>query len=94
MAAKDSSAKIAYDASLKMWDNVLWKGGNYSDGGIQQTIEINLVNKTINSLRQLNQYTSNFRGLYKDVRKKKLQESMAFQDFQDDIMTPPPFKTQ
>ena len=94
MATKDSSAKIAYDASLKMWDNVLWKGGNYSDGGIQQTVEINLVDKTTNSLKQLNAYTSNFSELYKMQRKKQQEEKMAFQDFQDDLIMPPPFKTQ
>ena len=94
MATKDSSAKIAYDASLKMWDNVLWKGGNYSDGGIQQTVEINLVDKTTNSLKQLNAYTSKFSELYKMQRKKQQEEKMAFQDFQDDLITPPPFKTQ
>ena len=94
MATKDSSAKIAYDASLKMWDNVLWKGGNYSDGGIQQTVEINLVDKTTNSLKQLNAYTSKFSELYKMQRKKQQEEKMAFQDFQDDLIMPPPFKTQ
>jgi hypothetical protein len=55
-AAKDSSAKLAYDASLKMWDNVYMKGGDYDDGGMTQTVEVNLMDKTTNSLKQLNQY--------------------------------------
>src|SRR5688572_14832029 len=42
---KDSSAKAAYDASLQMWDNIFWKGGNYKDGAILQSVEINLVDK-------------------------------------------------
>lgn len=95
-AVKDSAAKIAYDASLKMWDNVLWKGGNYSDGGIKQTVEINLVDKTTNSLKQLNQYMAKFSELYKEQRKKQQEEKMAFQDFGqfEDTMVMPPSKSK
>jgi hypothetical protein len=95
-AAKDSSAKIAYDASLAMWDNVLWKGGNYSDGGINQTIEVNLVDKTTNSLKQLNLYLAKFSDLYKTARRKQQEEKMAFGDFEsaadtaDSIAAPAP----
>jgi hypothetical protein len=95
-AAKDSSAKIAYDASLAMWDNALWKGGNYSDGGINQTMEVNLVDKTTNSLKQLNQYLAKFSDLYKTARRKQQEEKMAFGDFEsaanaiDTSAVPPP----
>jgi hypothetical protein len=95
-AAKDSSAKIAYDASLAMWDNVLWKGGNYSDGGINQTMEVNLVDKTTNSLKQLNLYLAKFSDLYKTARRKQQEEKMAFGDFEsaadtaDSIAAPAP----
>jgi Domain of unknown function (DUF4836) len=81
-ADKDSSAKIAYDASLKFWDNIIWKGGNYSDGGIKQTIEINLVDKSTNSLKQLNQYAAKLSELYKEKRRKQKEEIMAFGDFE------------
>ena len=54
--SKDSSTKIIYDASLKMWDNIYIKGGNYEDGGTTKSIEINLMDKNTNSLKQLNQY--------------------------------------
>ncbi|MEO7768706.1 MAG: DUF4836 family protein [Ferruginibacter sp.] len=81
-AVKDSSFKIGYDATLQMWDNVLWKGGNYSDGGIQQTIEINLVDKTTNSLKQLNQYAAKLSQLYKAHRKKQQEEMALFGDFE------------
>jgi hypothetical protein len=53
---KDSSAKIAFDASVKMWDNVYIKGGKYEDGGMTHSAEINLMDKSTNSLKQLNQY--------------------------------------
>lgn len=91
-ATKDSSAKIAYEASVKMWDNVLWKGGEYSDGGILQTVEINLVDKSTNSLKQLNQYLSKFNELYKEKRIKQQEDIKAFQDFENDkgkVASPP-----
>jgi hypothetical protein len=53
---KDSSARIAFDASLKMWDNVYIKGGKYEDGGMNHSVEINLIDKNTNSLKQINQY--------------------------------------
>lgn len=37
-----------------MWDDVYMKGGSYSGGGITQTMEINLIDKNTNSLKQLN----------------------------------------
>ncbi len=90
-AIKDSSAKIMYDASLKMWDNVLWKGGNYNDGGILQSAEINLVDKSTNSLKQLNQYAAKFSDIYKAQRAKQKQDEMAFEDFKlMDTFPPPP----
>ncbi|MGF2413431.1 MAG: DUF4836 family protein, partial [Ferruginibacter sp.] len=54
--SKDSTAKVVYDASLKVWDNVYMKGGKFENGGITQTMEINLMDKGTNSLKQLNQY--------------------------------------
>ncbi len=53
---KDSLHIAAFDATLKMWDNLVATGGNYKDGGVSQHIEINLVDKTTNSLKQLNKY--------------------------------------
>jgi Domain of unknown function (DUF4836) len=53
---KDSTAKVFYDASVKMWDNVYMKGGDYDDGGMNSNIEIDLMDKNTNSLKQLNQY--------------------------------------
>lgn len=45
-----------YEASLKMWDNLIATGGKFNDGGISQHVEINLVDKSTNSLKQLNNY--------------------------------------
>lgn len=80
-ASKDSAAKIVYDASKKMWSDMLWKGGDYADGGIEQTLEINLVDKTTNSLKQLNQYVTKLSELYNEKRRRQKEAAMAIQDF-------------
>jgi hypothetical protein len=82
--SKDSTAKIIYDASLKMWDNVYMKGGNYDDGGITQTVEVNLVDKNSNSLKQLNQYL----GLLAKIKEQKKKEA-SFANAEDVTVYPP-----
>ncbi len=79
-AAKDSSAKVIYDASLKLWDNAYAKGGKFSDDAIQQEGEINLVDKNTNSLKQLNQYFSVIGTIVKEKEKKQKEDMMAFED--------------
>lgn len=63
-----NSLKMAtYNASLQMWDNLISKGGVFKDGGIIQHVEINLVDKKVNSLKQLNNYF----GILGTIEKKK-----------------------
>ncbi|MBL0357291.1 MAG: DUF4836 family protein [Chitinophagaceae bacterium] len=80
VATKDSSAKMLYDASLKLWDNVLMKGGNFSDGASTATIEINLVDKSTNSLKQLNQYIFTISEMAKEKQRKQKEDMMALED--------------
>lgn len=96
-ATKDSSDKVAYDASLKLWDNMLMKGGDFTDGGIKYTVEINLMDKTTNSLKQLNQYAAKMGEVYKAKRDKQKANRMAFEDAipAEDVVAPaPPAKTK
>lgn len=88
--AKDSSAKIVYDASLSLWDNILVKGGDFTNGAISETVEINLVDKTTNSLKQLNQYAAKLTAVYKAKRDKQKKEMMAFEDAvpPEDVVAP------
>jgi Domain of unknown function (DUF4836) len=81
-ATKDSTAKIIYDASLKIWDNVYMKGGNYEDGALTQTVEINLMDKNTNSLKQLNQYLG-YVGQIVEEKKKQ----MELLDLSSDVQT-------
>jgi hypothetical protein len=79
-ASKDSLGKMVYDASLKLWDNVLMKGGNFKNGASQFTIEINLVDKNTNSLKQLNQYAAVISQVMKEKEKKQKEDMMALED--------------
>jgi|GEM_PF-389423 len=60
---KDSLTKQMWDASVKMWDNAVLTGGDYSNGGLSQQFELNLMDKNTNSLRQLFQYAMTMSGL-------------------------------
>jgi hypothetical protein len=54
--ATDSSSKVALTESLKVWEDMLMTGGELTDGSINGHFEINFVDKSTNSLKQLNQY--------------------------------------
>ncbi|MFL5787802.1 MAG: DUF4836 family protein, partial [Flavisolibacter sp.] len=52
----DSSSKAMLDASVAMWQDIVATGGDYKNGVATYNMEVNLVNKSTNSLKQLNQY--------------------------------------
>ena len=66
-AQKDSLGYLIYDASLKMWDNFIFTGTGFSNGGSTSHMEINLLDKNTNSLKQLNKYL----GVLGAVKKKQ-----------------------
>jgi Domain of unknown function (DUF4836) len=77
------SASIAMQvASLKMWDNMILNGGNFKDGGITQHWEVNMMDKSTNSLKQLNTYL----GLMAAMDKKKTA-ARDKQWMEDDILS-------
>ncbi len=89
--SKDSTAKVMYDASIKMWDNVYMKGGNFEGGGITQTVEINLMDKSTNSLKQLNQYLGLLSKIKMEEDKKRRTVDVNFEELnKDDITVPVP----
>lgn len=65
----DSSDLAVYNASLGFWDNAYIKGGDYTDGGIEQTVEINLLDKNTNSLKQFNSYFGKLAQIMEAKRK-------------------------
>lgn len=68
---KDSVSKAVYDASLTMWENIYIKGGQYKDGGVNYMVEINLMDKSTNSLKQLNQYLSKTGEIMYSIKEKR-----------------------
>ncbi len=66
-ATADSLDVAMYDASVKIWDNLLISGGKFKDGGVTQHVEVNLLDKNTNSLKQLNSYL----GTIANIQEKK-----------------------
>ena len=72
-SGSDSLKTAVHNASVQMWDNMIVKGGEFKDGGIIQHMEVNLVDKKVNSLKQLNSYMGVLGMIQK--KKKELQKS-------------------
>lgn len=82
---KDSADIQSKDLSIKMWDNLIINGGGFKDGALNQHWEINLMDKTTNSLKQLNKYA----GAMAAIQEKKAQQQNDFWK-NEDLMTIPP----
>ena len=55
-ASKDSLGMETLAVSQKFWNDIVLSGGEFKDGGIEQHVEINLIDKSTNSLKQFNKY--------------------------------------
>ncbi|CAN5813803.1 hypothetical protein BH11BAC4_BH11BAC4_03230 [soil metagenome] len=85
-ASKDSLSKASFDASIKMWDNMVAYGEGFNDGGSTQHIEINLVDKSTNSLKQLNNYMATL-GKIQKIQKERFSDfNMNRDQMRDSIM--------
>ncbi|MBC7936769.1 MAG: DUF4836 family protein [Rhizobacter sp.] len=79
---RDSFGLRTLQASQKFWNDIILSGGEFKDGGIVQHVEINLLDKTTNSLKQLNKYIDELA-----VIEKQKKESYKYTDV--DAMFPP-----
>ena len=82
-ATADSLDVEIYNASVKMWDNLLISGGNFKDGGITQHWEANMMDKNSNSLKQLNSYLGTMSIIQE---KKKAKNNIAWMN--EDVVAP------
>ncbi len=84
----DSLEKRALDESLKTWKNVTMHGGDFEDGAITGSIEVNMMDDKTNSLKQLAQFGDE---MYKinEERKAKMPETANM----DSLLAPPPIDT-
>jgi hypothetical protein len=74
----DSSNNVIYQASLKLWDNLIWKGGEFNKGGSIQHIEVNFLDKSTNSLKLLNSYIGLIGKIEQQKKLKRESEMTAF----------------
>ncbi len=84
-ATADSFKLASYDATIKMWDNMMISGGNFKDGAITQHWEINLIDKNTNSLKQLNTYAGTMSAIDK---KKSAADDLKW--INEDVKSPEP----
>jgi len=71
---KDSLGKVHYDRNISMWNNIYVTGGEWKDGGIVTKGELNLMDKSTNSLKQLNKYIDDNAKIIIEKKKKEKAE--------------------
>lgn len=69
-----------YDISSKMWQDVVVTGGEYDNGAWTSVMEINLVDKKTNSLKQINQYIDNMYAAIKSNMNKSYDDMSSGSD--------------
>ena len=84
----DSTNRLVYNASVKLWDNVYVKGGQFEDGATSFTIEINLLDKSTNSLKQLNQYFGELGRIEDEKRMARKANMYNYDNNMDSTMVP------
>ncbi|MEP6583166.1 MAG: DUF4836 family protein, partial [Ginsengibacter sp.] len=89
MLSRDEDAKTIMAESLKIWNNVYYTGGEMDDDAMTGNTEINFVDQSTNSLKQLNHYLDEIAKTM--LAKREREKSMS--DVPDSLMTPPPIDT-
>ncbi|HEX6427774.1 MAG TPA: DUF4836 family protein [Niastella sp.] len=69
-AITDSSAKSAMDASINMWQDIVMTSGGESGDVFVGEAEVNLVDKSTNSLKQLNKYLDTISKLFESKHRQ------------------------
>lgn len=54
--ASDSASQQTLETSLKLWQDVIITGGKVKNNAVSYDVELNLLDKSTNSLTQLNSY--------------------------------------
>ncbi len=87
--SKDADAKTIMAESLKIWNNVYYTAGEMDNDAMTGNTEINFVDQSANSLKQLNHY---FDEIAKVMLAKKEREKSQV-NIPDSLITPPPIDT-
>lgn len=81
---RDSFAIETLALSQKFWNDVIISGGEFKDGGIVQHVEINLVDKTTNSLKQLNKYADGLALIQKKQKESRKYDDVVLEELKPD----------
>ncbi len=87
-AMKDSVATMIADQSLKLWQDIVFYGGEFKDGALTTYGEINMVDKSTNSLKQLNSYFDFI------AQQLMFKQAEIMRDGLDILPPPPPVEVQ
>ncbi len=85
----DSTGKIIFDLSLATWQDALIQS-DYKKGKTSYSMDINLVDKSTNSLKQLNSYVDRISAL-RIAEQDKYHDNVIFNksDSTDEVIPPP-----
>lgn len=73
-AIKDSLGRVVADESAKFWQDIVFYGGERDGDASTSHLEINLVDKSTNSLKQLNNYFGMIAKIFKENEKQRRAE--------------------
>ena len=85
----DSDHKQIMDASLNLWNNIYVTTGDFKDNALTGHTEINFIDQSTNSLKQLNHYFDTIAKIEKVKKDKEKSEINTT----DSTMVPPPIDT-
>jgi hypothetical protein len=72
----EADAKAIMGESLKIWNNAFFTAGEFKDDGMVANTEVNFVDQSTNSLKQLNHYFDEIAKVM--IAKKEREESGSF----------------
>jgi hypothetical protein len=73
-----------------IWDNIVFYGGDLKDGAREGYFEVNMIDKSTNSLKQLNNYLNTASKTVKDARKIEMKdEEVQMPTDSPKLFTPP-----
>lgn len=91
---KDSIGLVIADESVRLWEDMVFYGGERDGDAIKAYGEINLIDNNTNSLKQLHNYFGKIASMYKaqEDRRKAAWENMKIDDLTktEDLVPPPP----
>lgn len=84
---RDSLQNIQYELSKKMWENIIFTGGNVKSDAARTHFEVNLLDKNTNALKQLNVYLNEMAKIEQERKKMNKGEDVTVGAIAADTVT-------